>query len=71
MLVILLNARLETYIHDGHSEVWASVEERRGREKGEEQSREEKRRTRPALSRAALLLPGCWVALSLLLGLSK
>lgn len=41
MLVILLNARLDTYIHDGHSEVWASVEERRGKEKGEEQRGEE------------------------------
>lgn len=44
---------------------------RREGEKRREKSREEKRRTRAALSWAALLLPGCWVTLSLLLGLSK
>lgn len=52
MLVILLNARLDTYIHDGHSEVLASLKGRRGRRKGERKKamRNEEGRTRVELS---------------------
>jgi len=74
MLVIVLHARLDPYTHDGHGEGEASGEERRGRAKGEggrAEQREEKSSTRAGLSWAALLPPGCWVALSLLLGLNK